>query len=58
MREHIPLDGELQVSARPRFFALQTQVDYLDAEVVASGLFEVETSGQVRLTARRWTYDE
>ncbi|MFN3573003.1 MAG: type II secretion system minor pseudopilin GspK [Phenylobacterium sp.] len=57
-REHIPLDGELQVSARPRFFALQTQVDYLDAEVVASGLFEVETSGQVRLTARRWTYDE
>ncbi len=55
--EHVPADDP-QVTTRPRFFALQTQVDYLDAEVVASGLFEVEPSGQVRLTARRWTYDE
>ncbi|MDP2214168.1 type II secretion system minor pseudopilin GspK [Phenylobacterium sp.] len=55
--EHIPADPS-QVKATTRFFTLQTQVDYLDAEVVASGLFEVDPSGQVRLAARRWTYDE
>ena len=47
-----------QVKATTRFFTLRTQVDYLDAEVVASGLFEVDSAGQVRLVARRWTYDE
>lgn len=55
--DHIPADPG-QVKATSRFFTLQTEVTYLDAEVVASGLFEVDPSGQVRLAARRWTYDE
>lgn len=57
LAEHIPGDPS-QLKATTRFFTLQTQVDYLDAEVVASGLFEVDSAGQVRLVARRWTYDE
>ncbi|MDZ4318834.1 MAG: type II secretion system minor pseudopilin GspK [Phenylobacterium sp.] len=57
LAEHIPGDPG-QVKTTSRYFALQTDVTYLDAEVVASGLFEVDPSGQVRLVARRWTYDE
>ncbi|MFT4933702.1 MAG: general secretion pathway protein K [Pseudoalteromonas distincta] len=57
LAEHIPSDPN-QLKATTRFFTLQTEVTYLDAEVVASGLFEVDPSGQVRLVARRWTYDE
>lgn len=53
----VPADpGQIQETTR--FFTLQTEVTYLDAEVVASGLFEVDPSRQVRLVARRWTYDE
>lgn len=55
--EHIPADPG-QIKATSRYFTLQTEVTYLDAEVVASSLFEVDPSGQVRLAARRWTYDE
>lgn len=57
LAEHIPADAS-QVKATTDYFTLQTQVDYLDAEVVASGLFEVDSAGQVRLVARRWTFDE
>lgn len=52
-----PTDPD-QVKTTSRYFTLQTEVTYLDAEVVASGLFEADASGQVRLVARRWTYDE
>lgn len=55
--DHIPADpGQVKITSR--YFTLQTEVTYLDAEVVSSGLFEVDPSGQVRLVARRWTYDE
>jgi general secretion pathway protein K len=47
-----------QIETRPRFFALETVVTHLDAEVVATGLIEVDQSGQTRLVARRWTLDE
>lgn len=57
VKEHLPTEVG-QIETRPRFLTLQTEVTYLDAEVVASGLLEVETSGQVRLVARRWTLDE
>ncbi|MDX9998104.1 MAG: type II secretion system minor pseudopilin GspK [Phenylobacterium sp.] len=42
-----------QVGVRSRFFALETEVAYLDAEVTASALLEDE-GGRVRLVARRW----
>ncbi|MGQ4658970.1 type II secretion system minor pseudopilin GspK [Lysobacter sp. F6437] len=41
-----------QVSLRTRFFALQSQIEYADAQVVASALFEND-AGRTRLVARR-----
>lgn len=43
---------------RTRFFTLETQVRYLDAELVASALLEQDDAGEVRTRARRWTRDE
>lgn len=47
--------GEVEV--RTRFFALETQVAYLDAEVAASALLE-DQGGRVRLISRRWGPEE
>ena len=41
-----------QVSLRTRFFALQSQIEYVDAQVVASALFEND-AGRTWLVARR-----
>lgn len=41
-----------QVSLRTRFFALQSQIEYADAQVVASALFEND-AGHTRLVAHR-----
>lgn len=47
-----------QVTVRPRFFTLESQVNYRDAIVVATALFEQDAAGKIRLAARRWTNDE
>lgn len=47
-----------QVQMRTRFFNLETEVVFGDAEVVSSALFEQDAAGDVRLVARRWTRDE
>lgn len=46
-----------QVEVRTRFFKLETQVAYLDAEVTASALLE-DQDGRVRLVSRRWGPEE
>lgn len=46
-----------QIAVTPRFFVLETEVAYLDAEVSASALFE-DRAGRLRLAARRWTPEE
>jgi general secretion pathway protein K len=57
VKESLPADPS-QIAVRPAYLTLQTEVTHLDAEVTASGLLEVDPSGQVRLVARRWTLDE
>lgn len=47
-----------QATVRTRFFTLETDVVFADAEVVSSALFEQDAAGDVRLVARRWTRDE
>lgn len=46
-----------QVQVRTRYFALQTQVTYGDAEAAASALLE-DQDGRVRVVARRWGLEE
>lgn len=46
-----------QVSVRPRFYHLETEVMLSDADVVSTALFE-NFSGQLRLAARRWGPEE
>ncbi|MFC3078119.1 type II secretion system minor pseudopilin GspK [Phenylobacterium terrae] len=46
-----------QVEVRTRFFELETEVAYLDAEVTASALLE-DQGGRVRLVSRRWGPEE
>lgn len=47
-----------QIQMRTRYFSLETEAAFGDAEVVSSALFEQDTAGEVRLVARRWTRDE
>lgn len=47
-----------QATVRTRFFTLETDVVFADAEVVSSALFEQDAAGEIRLVARRWTRDE
>ncbi len=47
-----------QLRLRTRYFVLRTEVEYDGAEVVLSALLDSDTSGPVRLVARRWTSDE
>ncbi len=47
-----------QVSVRSRFFALHTEVQYAQAQVVLSTLIEQDAAGQTRVRARRWGRDE
>jgi general secretion pathway protein K len=53
-----PGEAYQQVQTRTRFFNLETEVAFADAEVVSSALFEQDAAGEVRLAARRWTRDE
>ena len=50
-------DALQQLSLRTRFFSLHAQVQYLDADVVLSTLFEMDAAGEVTSLARRWTPD-
>lgn len=47
-----------QVALRTRYFGLHAEVEYGDAQVVLSALFEQDTAGNTSLVARRWTLDE
>jgi len=47
-----------QITLRPRYLRLDTEVAFRDAEVVSSALFEIDPAGEPRLAARRWTRDE
>lgn len=59
LAEVVPGDAVVnQVALRPRFFLLDTEVVYGDADVVSSALFENVSGGRPRLAARRWTRDE
>lgn len=46
-----------QLSLRTKYFGLHAEVQYLDADVVLSTLFEVDAAGEVIALARRWTPD-
>lgn len=50
--------GMQQISERPRFFQLETEVTFGDAEVFSSALLEADAAGRVRLAARRWGLEE
>lgn len=55
----IPSDAAVnQVQVRTLYFGLDTEVAYLDAEVVSSALFQQGRDGRLRLAARRWARDE
>lgn len=47
-----------QISDQPRFFRLETEVAFGDAEVFSSALLEADAAGGVRLTGRRWGPEE
>ena len=56
----VPLPDHVlqQVRLRTRYFALRTEVEYEGAEVILSALLDSDSTGDVRLVARRWTHDE
>lgn len=47
-----------QVALRTRYFGLHAEVEYGDAQVVLTALFEHDAAGETSLVARRWTPDE
>jgi general secretion pathway protein K len=47
-----------QVALRTRYFGMETEVAYGDAQVVLSATFEQDVDGSTTLIARRWTPDE
>lgn len=47
-----------QVGVQTRFFTLDADIAFADAEVTLNSLFELQSAGAVRLVARRWTRDE
>lgn len=47
-----------RLSVRPRYFGLQTEVTFGEAEAFASALMETDSAGRVRLAARRWGPEE
>jgi general secretion pathway protein K len=47
-----------QIRDTPRFFRLETEVAFGDAEVFSSALLEADAAGRVRLTGRRWGPEE
>ena len=47
-----------QLAVRTAFFHLQAEVQYGEAQVALSSLFELDAGGRVRLLARRWTPEE
>jgi len=55
-----PLSGPAvdQIKDAPRFFRLETEVAFGDAEVLSSALLEADAAGRVRLAARRWGLEE
>lgn len=50
-------DDPTQLTLRSRFFALDAEVAYADAQVVMSALLQ-QDAGAIRTVARRWTPDE
>lgn len=47
-----------QIALRTRYFGLYAEVEYGDAQVVLTALFEQDAAGETSLIARRWTPDE
>src|SRR5690606_34350381 len=47
-----------QPAVRSAYFRLQAEVQYGDAQVALSSLFELDAGGRARLLARRWTLEE
>lgn len=47
-----------QTGLRTRYFGLHAEVEYGDAQVVLSDLFEHRRDGAIALVARRWTAEE
>ena len=59
MRALAPTDAMLdQTRLITRFFTLTAEVDQTGSEVVLTALLERTPAGQVRLRARRWTFEE
>lgn len=52
-----PREGTGRIAVRPRFFSLDTRIEYADAQFVSSALLEY-AAGRVHLVARRWTLSE
>lgn len=51
-------EADDQIKDTPRFFRLETEVAFGDAEVFSSALLEADAAGRVRLVARRWGLEE
>lgn len=56
----LPLPGEVlgQAGVRTRYFHLQAQVAFGEAQLHMTQLFDADATGRVRLLARRWSEDE
>lgn len=56
----LPLPGEVlgQVGVRTRYFHLQSQVTFGEAQLEMTELFDADGAGRVRLLRRRWSEDE
>ncbi|MGB3392574.1 MAG: type II secretion system minor pseudopilin GspK [Stenotrophomonas sp.] len=47
-----------QIQLRPRWFALQSEVEYAGAQATLGALLELDGGGRARLATRRWTPEE
>jgi general secretion pathway protein K len=57
--DQIPEDtARGQIALRTRFFSLDADVTFAGSSATLNALLEVDTSGAVKLAARRWTRDE
>lgn len=53
-----PSPAREQISVRTRYFSLDANVAYAGSHATLNSLFELQSVGDVRLVARRWTRDE
>ncbi len=57
--DRVPEDAARdQIALRTRFFSLDADVTYAGSSATLNTLLEVDSSGVVKLAARRWTRDE